>query len=199
MPVRRSLIIPLALVLGLTLAGCGDDTKDDAATTTTVAGDGGSDETTTTLSSADTLPTEDTQPTTTLSADEFDDAVAASKAELAAAGDDFCKVAQAANTLIADSPKTPEQAKALYEVYAGIFTRIAETAPAGSEADGATLKAAAAKMLTDAEAGGYDPAGLASSEAPPAFAEPGVADAMSKIGDVITSTCLGETTVPAEG
>ncbi len=190
MSVRRSLIVPLAVLLGLTAVGCGDDNKDSAKSTTTVA-----DSATTTVAptggSETSEKSADTGPTTTISAADFDAGIATANAALDAAGTDFCKIASAANKLTVDTPSTPEQAKALYETYASIFTKIADSLPLDSKADAATLKAATAKMLADAEASNYDPSKLSGSQAPAAFADEAVTDTMDKVGESIGSTCSG--------
>lgn len=185
MHVRRLTVAALSLLLPLTAAACGgDDDKADSDTTTTTA----SDSATTVAPADDPADTTPDAPTTTLSEADFNAAIDAFNTSLDEAGDDFCKITAATNTLTVSSAATPEQAKALYQAFADVLNKVADHLPVDSGADSATLKSAAEKILSDAEADGYDPATI-SGGSPEAFNDPEIAKSMAAVGEAITKNC----------
>ena len=119
---------------------------------------------------------------------DFNAAIDAFNTSLDEAGDDFCKITAATNTLTVSSAATPEQAKALYQAFADVLNKVADHLPVDSGADSATLKSAAEKILSDAEADGYDPATI-SGGSPEAFNDPEIAKSMAAVGEAITKNC----------
>lgn len=185
MHVRRLTVAALSLLLPFTAAACGgDDDKADAAKTTTTSAEASP----TTTSGDDTTETAPPAPTTTLSEADFNAAIEAFNTSLDEAGDDFCKITAATNTLTVSSAATPEQAKALYQAFADVLNKVADHLPVDSGADSATLKSAAEKILSDAEADGYDPATI-SGGSPEAFNDPEIAKSMAAVGEAITKNC----------
>lgn len=186
MPVRRSAtaLAAFSLLVTLTLTGCGSDNK--KADTTTTAKKGAA-VTTTAAPSDGTDSTTEPAPTTTMSAGEFDAAIAKFNSTLDAAGGDFCKIALAANSLNLSDPSTPQQAEAAYKAFASVLTKVGDAAPAG--VDGAKLKAAATKILDDAKADGYDPTKLTAGKGPAALDDPEIAKAMADVGVAIQKQC----------
>ena len=126
--------------------------------------------------------------TTTLSEADFNAAIDAFNTSLDEAGDDFCKITAATNTLTVSGAATPEQAKALYQAFADVLNKVADHLPVDSGADSATLKSAAEKIMSDAEADGYDPATI-SGGSPEAFNDPEIAKSMAAVGEAITKNC----------
>ena len=185
MHVRRLTVAALSLLLPFTAAACGgDDDKADSDTTTTTA----SDSATTVAPADDPADTNPDAPTTTLSEADFNAAIDAFNTSLDEAGDDFCKITAATNTLTVSGAATPEQAKALYQAFADVLNKVADHLPVDSGADSATLKSAAEKILSDAEADGYDPATI-SGGSPEAFNDPEIAKSMAAVGEAITKNC----------
>lgn len=188
MHVRRLTVAALSLLLPFAAVACGsDDDKADTAKTTTTAKGSGSAETTV-APDAETGDTTPEQPTPTMSQEDFDAAITAFNTSLDAAGDDFCKITAATDSLTVTGAGTTDQAKALYQAFADVLNAVADHLPADSGADSATLKSAAERILTDAEADGYDPATL-SAGGPEVFTDPEVAKSMSAVTDAIAKNC----------
>jgi len=184
--VRRSLLAAAAALLVLTTAGCGGDDKksDDVKTTETTAKAAGSD--TTAVASDDTTP-ETLIPTTTISDSEYQKMVEEFNDQIEAAGDDFCKLAEAPDALLLETPSTPDQTKAMYESFATALTTIADHLPAGSTADPAILKDAAKRIIAEGEAAQWNPSQLMGT--PEVLSDPAVMPTMAAVSEDIQKNC----------
>lgn len=201
MTARRSLIIPLLIVLGLTAAGCGSDSKDKAETTTTAKASSAS----TTAAGDDGAATDSTAPeeaTTTTVADsgKFQSGLATMKSSLDAAGNDFCKITTAVSSFTqAGDPENADDVKAFLAFYTDFFDKLAANLPADSGIDPDVLTTAAKKLADDAEKGGYSTEMFSSSAPPDAFAGKDITEAMSKLGGIIAKSCTDTTPTTTPG
>ena len=183
MPARRFIAIPPIAVASLGLTACGgDDKADDTTSTTKASSDSEATETTVAGGETGTTPT-------TMSAEQFDDAIAEARDQVESAGDDFCKVAAAANGVATQPPADADQAKKLYAIYADIFRQVADLAPADSGLDADGLRDAADKVEAEAET--FDAASADPSGMPKTLSDPAVSEMMVKVGEVIQNDCAG--------
>ncbi|MFN8051702.1 MAG: hypothetical protein U0Q22_09715 [Acidimicrobiales bacterium] len=189
MTARHSLIIGVILILGCTTAACGNSndaakssSSTTAATTTTATGSG----------SGATTP--DSTTTTVHDPKAFEDTLAAMNKELTDAGDTFCGIvlAGANSTRQAGKATTPDEVHRLYDFYAAIFTKIADTMPTDTSqgaADSKLIRSAVDKMQADIKAAGYDPASLPVGGPPAAFATPDLTAALSRLTETMSTKC----------
>ncbi len=168
-------IIPLAALLVCAVASCGDDAPAKKPTPTTAK------------SSATTEAEASSQTTSTIG--QFEATVAAQTTALLAAGNDFCKVTDPANSTNGGGATTSADIKALYGYYDQLFNKIAEVMPqetVQAKTDAQVLRDAAAKMIKDAEAASYAPT---LPHQPEAFSTAQVSAVLDRLGQVISTTC----------
>jgi hypothetical protein len=176
MTLRRTLVL-LGAVLALTAAACGDDDGD--ATTTTEA------ETSTSVT------------TTTLSDADFESAMADAEAQLEAAGDDLCKIAEAETTQAA--PANPEQMERWIKVQTRALTVIADTLAEEDPTSAEALRTAADELLAEAEKADFDPEFLTGESPPAALTSPAYTEAAQALQGKYTADCAQQMVPGAEG
>lgn len=154
---KRNLVAALLLtVLPVSLVACGgdDDESGDATTTTTEAeapdGTGGDD------SSPDTTDATDEAPDDTEGQVGFDDGVKEARDKIESASE-LCDVWEINNYLASvGQPEGRDQVKAAVEVTAGMWRKMADTAPDSISAEAEVLRGLADEFEQGAEGVDYD-------------------------------------------
>jgi hypothetical protein len=181
---RRLLILPLVALLSalaLVVGACGDDdASDEKKPTTTAEKDDASSE-------------DDSDMTTsTMSPEEFDAAIAATRATLDAAGDDPCKVMEAFATMgqSIGAPTTTEQRKQTTEVALAFYRALADAAPESMSAEAETIRTTVDEIAAEGEEKDYSEEFLTEPDA--IKNDTGFSEATGKIMTSIGAGCAPE-------
>lgn len=183
----RAVVAGTAVAALFAAAACNDD-ADDASTKTTTT-------TTAVTTTSITVPT----PTglieiTTTTADptQFGQTIGSVQGDLAAAGDDLCKIAAATSDLEqAGAPTTTADIQALLTVYGDVFNKIADALPDESADDAEVIRDAVTEMLAKGAASDYDPNSFTETGPAGLFDNPAMATTMERVGKKIADECPG--------
>lgn len=192
MSARRLLAATLLVALPVVTIACGDTAKvADKTTTTKVEKNSTAKSTTTVPGTGDPGTTGDTTVSAPKTA--FADGINSAQDQLTAAGTDICALSKVSETLSSvKDPATPDEAKAAGEFIKKYFDAIADTAPAGQEANGQALKAAGSKLLDQLQASNYDPKLLTANTT--ALDDPAVGKALGTFFQATQEKCGNTTT-----
>jgi len=187
--IQRSALPLVALLAALTLvAGACGDSKDSA-----------SKKTTTTTAAKKSTTTGD-GPTTTVSAKDYAAALDGAQQQLDAAKGDPCAIVAVFDSLNGLPDPTDEaEGKQAVTFLANLLTTVADTAPAGSEAQAAAIRTAATGLQSEAEAAGYSQEFLAGTDTPKALDTPEFKSAMTDFQTKTTAQCGAATSTTTAG